>query len=55
MKGKHKGIRGFNLYDAEKLELRAAVPMVLHADGEYMGDVKLITMEVLRSKLRVLI
>ena len=55
MKGTHKGSRGFNLYDAEKLELRAAEPMVLHADGEYLGDVKLITMEVLPKKLRVLI
>lgn len=29
--------------------------MVLHADGEYLGDVKKITMESMKQRLRMLI
>ena len=55
MKEKHKGRKGINLYDAEKLDFSADVPMVLHADGEYLGDVKKITMESLKQKLKMLV
>ena len=55
MKGKHKGHKGISLYNAEKLDFSADEPMVLHADGEYLGDVRKITMECLHNKLKMLI
>lgn len=36
---KHEKIRGFSTIHMEKLVLKADKPMVLHADGEYCGDV----------------
>ncbi len=55
IKGQHKGRKGFNLYNAEKLDFAADVPMVLHADGEYLGDVRKITMECIHNKMQMLI
>ncbi len=54
VKEKHKGHKGINLYNAERLDFAADVPMVLHADGEYLGDVKKITMECMHNKLKIL-
>ncbi len=54
IKGKHVGKRGFVLFDTKELSLTAEKPMVLHADGEYLGDVTEISMEMLPQKLRLL-
>ncbi len=53
IKGKHNGKKGFMLFDTEQLILTAEKPMVLHADGEYLGDVKKIRMSILPGKLRL--
>ncbi len=55
MKAKHVGKKGFLLKDAEYLVFDADRPMVLHADGEYIGDETHIEMKVLRRALRVMI
>ena len=36
---KHERIRGFDISDAESAVVRLQKPVVLHADGEYCGDV----------------
>ncbi len=55
MKSKHVGKKGFMLQDVEYLVFDADRPMVLHGDGEYLGDEKHIEMKVLRGILNVLI
>lgn len=52
--GKHQGIRGFALTDAAECEIKLKEPMVLHADGEYCGDVTSIQFRCLPGKLMVL-
>lgn len=38
VKGKHEGrLKGFEIIDCERYELKLTQPMVLHADGEYLG------------------
>lgn len=51
---KHTWIRGFALTDCKKCTIRLKKPMVLHADGEYCGDVTEMKFECLPKKLRVL-
>ncbi len=55
MKEKHVGKKGFLLQDVEYLVFDADRPMVLHADGEYLGDEKHIEMRVLRTVLNVMV
>lgn len=55
MKEKHMGKKGFMLQDVEYLVFDADRPMVLHGDGEYLGDEKHIEMRVLRNILNVMI
>lgn len=52
--GKHLWIRGFDVYDTKKCRLHLKEPMVLHADGEYCGDVTEVTFTCLPHKLCVL-
>lgn len=52
--GKHERIRGFSLTDAAECEIKLKEPMVLHADGEYCGDVTKIQFKCLPKKLMVL-
>ncbi len=54
-KGKHEGKKGFTLKDVEKLVFDADRPMVLHADGEYIGDETHIEMRVLNKALNILV
>lgn len=51
---KHLWIRGFEVNDCEEFGVRLNRPMVLHADGEYCGDVTEIRFTCLPGKLRVL-
>ncbi len=55
MKAKHVGKKGFLLEDVDSLIFDAEKPMVLHADGEYVGDVNHIEMHVLRDVINVLL
>ena len=54
-KGKHEGKKGFLLKDVDGLVFDADRPMVLHADGEYIGDETHIEMRVLRGILSVMV
>ena len=51
---KHGNKKGFELKNVKKLEFSADRPMVLHADGEYVGDVRQIEMEIIPDAIRVL-
>lgn len=53
--GKHLWIPGFELNDCKECRIHISEPMVLHADGEYCGDVTDATFTCLPGKLRVLI
>ena len=55
VKAKHVGRKGFLLQDVESMILDADREMVLHADGEYVGDVKHIEIRVLKNALNVLV
>ena len=52
---KHTGIRGFDIDDCGTCEVRLKDPMVLHADGEYCGDVTKLQFRCLPGMLRVLL
>ena len=51
---KHERIRGFAVTDVEKVVLKSDKPMVLHADGEYCGDVTKAEFACLKGKLKLL-
>lgn len=53
--GKHLWIPGFDVNDCRECEIHISKPMVLHADGEYCGDVTDAVFTCLPGKLRVLI
>lgn len=52
--GKHIGIHGFELCDCKVFRVKLKKPMVLHADGEYCGDVTEAVFTCLPKKLCVL-
>lgn len=52
--GKHPEIKGFDLTDAAECEISLEEPTVLHADGEYCGDVVKIQFQCLPKKLMIL-
>lgn len=54
IKGKHLWIRGFDVTDASQSRVDLKKPMVLHADGEYCGEVTGIEFQCLPQKLRIL-
>jgi YegS/Rv2252/BmrU family lipid kinase len=54
-KAKHEGKKGFTLKDVETLTFDADRPMVLHADGEYIGDETHIEMKLLKGVLNVMV
>ena len=51
---KHQNIKGFILKDAYKVELKLDTPAVVHADGEYVGELSELTFECLPGKLKSL-
>lgn len=53
--GKHQGKKGVHLFHTTTLTLTSKTPMILHSDGEYLGEVTEVTMEILPSKLHVLL
>ena len=54
LKAKHEKLAGFCVEDAEKVRLKLSKPMVLHADGEYLGDTEEAVFESLKGKLKLL-
>mgnify|MGYP002861399789 CR=1 FL=1 len=52
--GRHANIKGFDIVPAKKITVHTSKPNVLHADGEYLGDVTDVTFEILPGKLRLL-
>ena len=51
---KQEGIKGFNIRDEKNFRMVLDKPMVLHADGEYCGDVKRAEFCCLEKKLQLL-
>lgn len=51
---KHTSIKGFSVTDAKECTIRLNRPMVVHADGEYCGEVAKVHFRCLPGKLRVL-
>ena len=52
LKAKHENLAGFCVEDAEKVKLKLSKQMVLHADGEYLGDVGEVSFEALKGILK---
>ena len=52
---KHEHLPGVNITDCKTLDLKLEVPMTLHADGEYLGDVTDVQYECLPEKLRLIV
>ena len=52
--GKQGGIKGFDVKDGAEIALELDQPVVLHADGEYLGDVTQAQFRCLRGRLRLL-
>ena len=50
---KHENLKPIDMINARKLYVKAAKPMVLHTDGEYLGDFKKIVFECIPEKLRI--
>ena len=53
IKAKQEKIKGFKLLDAKKVIVKVKEPSVVHADGEYAGDLTKITIECLERKLKI--
>lgn len=51
---RHTSIKGFSVTDAKECTIRLNRPMVVHADGEYCGEVAKVHFRCLPGKLRVL-
>lgn len=51
---KHETVKGFHVTDAADCEIKLKEPMVLHADGEYCGEVTEIHFSCLPGKLMIL-
>ena len=51
---KHQNLKGFTLRDCADLKLEFEIPVVVHADGEYVGDLSSISIECLPGRLRCL-
>ena len=51
---KHEGIKGFEVINCKECKLHMKEPVVLHADGEYCGDVTDVEFRCLPAKLKVM-
>lgn len=51
---KHVHIKGFNVTDCQTCDVKLRRPMVLHADGEYCGDVTEIQFKCIPEKIKIL-
>ena len=53
--GKHEKKKGFEVIECEKFDLHIEQKMVLHADGEYCGDVQDMRFRCLPDKLKIIL
>lgn len=53
--GKHEHIKGFQVVECESVELEIEQDMVLHADGEYCGDITHAAFRCLPGKLHMIL
>lgn len=51
---KHEKLPCFDIREFKTCDITLSAPMVLHADGEYLGDVKTVRFECLQGRMRVL-
>ena len=51
---KQKCLKGFDIYPADYAVLETAKPMILHADGEYLGQFTKIKYECLPGMLKII-
>lgn len=51
---KHKHLKGFEIYPSDHAVLETAKPMILHADGEYLGEFTKIKYECLPGMLKII-
>ncbi len=52
--GKHERLKCFHIYNEGSFHIKTDAPVVLHADGEYLGDVSEVWYECLPQKLEIL-
>lgn len=52
---KHEKLKGFEVFDGTSVQMHLKDPMALHADGEYLGDVKEVTFYALGKILHILL
>lgn len=52
---KHERLKGVEVINAEQISFRLSEPAVLHADGEYVGDVSQVRYECLPQMLKIII
>ena len=52
--GKHKNFKAFDLFNSKAVELKAAHPVVVHADGEGLGMTDHVRMEIVPGKLMIM-
>ena len=52
--GRHKKLKGFDIVPSKKITIHTSKSNVLHADGEYLGDVTDVVFEILPGQLRLL-
>ncbi len=52
--GKQGKLKGFNLFNSKDLEIILTKPMVIHADGEYMGTFKKAAFKTHKNKLNLI-
>ena len=52
--GKHEGLKYFHTYHDTSCHIKTELPVVLHADGEYLADVTEVWYECLPCRLELL-
>ena len=54
LKAKHENIEGFDIFETFRLNMIFNKPVVLHTDGEYVGEVTKVRYECLEGKLKLI-
>ncbi len=52
---KHEKLKGFEIFNCKECKISISRPMVLHGDGEYLGDVKTVTFTCIPDKLNIIL
>ena len=54
LKAKHTKLKGFRLFNCKTMKAEFDRPVIVHTDGEYIGEVTSLSYEVLDGKLQIL-